>query len=117
MKKFLIGLAALTLTACGSGIETSKYNDVAKSDPAFADCIVKNVIYNGSSIIMARCPNSTTSVDFPYGKTRATSITVDDETRRAAAEYEKQIALIEQQEKKNALSKLTEREKSVLGIK
>lgn len=104
-KTVLLFVTALLLTACTSEVSTSDYTTIAQTDKDLKGCVIKHVSGGLHSIYIARCPNSTTTATWSSGKTRMTSVTID--------EGEAQLQLV----KDAALAKLTQEERDALGIK
>jgi len=117
MKYLYIVLLAVFLVGCGDpGVSTSNYTNIIKNDPDLKGCVVKTVDDGkGNHIHITRCPSST-STDYASGKTRQTSIFVNN------VDIDLELATIEARKneliaRKSALSKLSVEEKELLGVK
>lgn len=79
MKKLLIVVCLLTLTACEKST-TPRDIKAYNTPPELSDCKMY-VLSNGlNNIVVVRCPNSCTSTTYKEGKTDKTTIVIDGVT-------------------------------------
>lgn len=77
MKKLVVSLIAMVLVGCSPPSSTEQHYGALPEE--FKDCKIFRVSNeNGTDrIILARCPNSTTSTTYSEGKSKATTVVVD----------------------------------------
>jgi hypothetical protein len=74
----VITVLTLGLAVLAAGCEPSVSTPHFPLPPELQDCNLFDLSDGNTSITIARCPNSTTSTTYQSGKTRRTSVVVDD---------------------------------------
>jgi len=71
----IVLMSALFISGCENKYEEIDY---PVRPPELNDCAIYRLSNSeGGSIVVVRCPNSTTSTTYPQGKTQGSSIVVD----------------------------------------
>jgi hypothetical protein len=79
-----IVITTLLLGCSQPHTEFSSYQNSLESDPMFKDCIAKKVSNSYNSIVVIRCPVSTTTTYYKVGKNPSqTSVVIDGITYEA----------------------------------
>ena len=75
LKLSALAVAALMLAGCGPSSVITNY----PMPPELSDCSQYRLRDGdlGTTIVVVRCPNSTTSTTYPVGKSRSTTVVID----------------------------------------